>query len=142
TRNLAAALPPDLAFFLLFGSSTAATGGLGQADTAAAAAFLAAYAQNAARAGAPWPPVQAIGWGLFAWQTVTAPSPHLARELAADLPLTSLLEAPTAAALARRVEALTPRPAAPGPAEVERLLAEIESLSATEAEARLARALG
>jgi hypothetical protein len=78
------------------------------------------------------------GNSLLAIQIVS----RLSQELGVDLPLTSLLEAPTAAALARRVTELTPAALHPDPAAVERLLAEIESLSVEEAEARLARALG
>jgi acyl transferase domain-containing protein len=78
TRDLA------LDFFVLCGSHIAATGGFGQSDTCAAAAFLDAFAQAAA-AGAPGRFVQAIDWGYFRWQPVTAADPALAEQLRAGL---------------------------------------------------------
>jgi acyl carrier protein len=74
------------------------------------------------------------GNSLLAIQIVTRAN----AALGTDLPMAALLETPTIAELARRVEAS--RPVA-DEAELERLLAEIESLSADEAEARLAQEL-
>ena len=237
TLALAAAtrdLPLDA--FLLFGSNTAVTGGFGQATGSAVASFLDALAWRRAALGLP---AQAIDWGFFRWQVVTAPEllasldriaagglpqvvvstqdlealsaqldsldtgslgesaapgtahprpdltvPYveprteaeevLARiwsecfgldrvgvednffELAGnsllaiqivtranavlgtDLPMAALLETSTVAGLALRVEQSRP---VSEEAELERLLAEIESLSAAEAEARLAQEL-
>jgi len=74
------------------------------------------------------------GNSLLAIQIVTRAN----AALGTDLPMAALLEMPTIAELARRVEAS--RPVA-DEAELERLLAEIESLSVDEAEARLAQEL-
>jgi acyl carrier protein len=65
--------------FVLFGSNTAAVGGFGQSDTAAAAAFLDAFAQAREAAGDPF--TQAIDWGLFGWQPVTLDDPAIAAQL-------------------------------------------------------------
>jgi acyl transferase domain-containing protein/acyl carrier protein len=81
------------------------------------------------------------GNSLLAIQIVT----RISSELKVNLPMASLLEAPTVAELAARVEAGRPAPAAPEESlvesEMERLLREIESLSPEEAEAKLAREL-
>jgi acyl transferase domain-containing protein len=69
--------------FVLCGSNTAATGGFGQSDTAAAAAFCDAFAHARESAGAPF--TQAIDWGLFAWQPVTVDDEALAAQLRAGL---------------------------------------------------------
>ena len=69
--------------FVLFGSNTAAVGGFGQSDTAAAAAFLDAFAQAREAAGAPF--TQAIDWGLFGWQPVTIDDSAIAAQLRAGL---------------------------------------------------------
>ena len=69
--------------FALFGSSTVATGGFGQSDTAAAAAFLDAFAQAREAAGAPF--TQALDWGLFRWQPVSVDDPVIAEQLRAGL---------------------------------------------------------
>jgi hypothetical protein len=69
--------------FVLFGSNTAATGGFGQSDTAAAAAFLDAFAQAREAAGAPF--TQAIDWGLFRWQPVSVDDAAIAEQLRAGL---------------------------------------------------------
>jgi phthiocerol/phenolphthiocerol synthesis type-I polyketide synthase E len=69
--------------FVLFGSNTAATGGFGQSDTAAAAAFLDAFAQAREAAGASF--TQAIDWGLFSWQPLTMDDPAIAEQLRAGL---------------------------------------------------------
>jgi mycoketide-CoA synthase len=65
--------------FVLCGSSAAATGGFGQGDTAAAAAFLDAFAAAREAAGAPF--TLAIDWGLLRWQPVTVDDPALAAQL-------------------------------------------------------------
>jgi acyl carrier protein len=77
------------------------------------------------------------GNSLLAIQIVT----RISSELNVNLPMASLLEAPTVAELAARVEAGRPTPAAPVDSDMERLLREIESLSPEEAEAKLAREL-
>ncbi len=75
--------PLDL--LLLCGSSLGATGGFGQVDTSAAAAFLSAFAEAAmARPEPPAALVQAIDWGLFRWQPVTG-GDALSAQLAAGL---------------------------------------------------------
>jgi polyketide synthase 12 len=74
------------------------------------------------------------GNSLLAIQIVTRAN----AALGTDLPMAALLETPTIAELARRVEASRP---VTDEAELERLLAEIESLSVDEAEARLAQEL-
>jgi acyl transferase domain-containing protein len=72
------------------------------------------------------------GNSLLAIQIVTRAN----SALGTDLPMAALLESPTILELARRVEESRP---ISDEAELERLLAEIEALSAEEAEARLAR---
>ncbi len=81
------------------------------------------------------------GSSLLALQIVT----RLSGAFGVDVPMVALLESPTVAELAQRIDGLvSPATGAqstdPGdvdPAELERLLAEIESLSVTEAEQRL-----
>jgi acyl carrier protein len=86
------------------------------------------------------------GNSLLALQIVT----RLAGAFGVDVPMAALLEAPTVAELAQRIDRLVdPARGEPGDgqgtadpggldaAELERLLAEIEALSAEEAEARL-----
>jgi len=83
TLALAAAtrgLPLDA--FLLFGSSAAVTGGFGQATISAVASFLDALAWRRTAEGLP---AQAIDWGFFRWQAVTAPDPAIAEQLHAAL---------------------------------------------------------
>jgi amino acid adenylation domain-containing protein len=76
TRVLAEALADQsLDFFVLFGSNASVTGGFGQSDTAAGAAALDAFAE------ARGLPVQAIDWGFFRWQPVTAANPDMAAAL-------------------------------------------------------------
>ncbi|HVR95693.1 MAG TPA: beta-ketoacyl synthase N-terminal-like domain-containing protein [Thermoanaerobaculia bacterium] len=80
------------------------------------------------------------GNSLLAIQIVT----RISSELKVNLPMASLLEAPTVAELAARVEAdrsVHAAQAAPAETDMERLLREIESLSPEEAEAKLAREL-
>jgi polyketide synthase 12 len=74
------------------------------------------------------------GNSLLAIQIVTRAN----AALGTDLPMAALLETPTIAELARRVEASRP---VSEEEELGRLLAEIEGLSVDEAEARLAREL-
>jgi acyl carrier protein len=75
--------PLDL--LLLCGSSLGATGGFGQVDTSAAAAFLSAFAEAAmARPDPPAALVQTIDWGFFRWQPVGG-GDALATQLAAGL---------------------------------------------------------
>jgi pristinamycin I synthase-3/4 len=85
TRNLAAALARrPLDFFVLFGANAGVTGGFGQADTAAGAAFLDAFAQREESQDGKDDEnskIQAIDWGFFRWQPVTAPTPELAASL-------------------------------------------------------------
>ncbi|HVR09224.1 MAG TPA: KR domain-containing protein, partial [Thermoanaerobaculia bacterium] len=69
--------------FVLCGSNTAATGGFGQSDTAAAAAFMDAFANARESAGAPF--TQAIDWGLFAWQPIAVDDETIAAQLRAGL---------------------------------------------------------
>ena len=80
-----AAATEDMALdgFALFGSNTAATGGFGQSDTAAAAAFMDAFAHARESAGAPF--TQAIDWGLFAWQPIAVDDETIAAQLRAGL---------------------------------------------------------
>jgi acyl carrier protein len=88
------------------------------------------------------------GNSLLAIQIVT----RISQALQVDLSTASLLESPTVAGLAEEVERLRgPRPGEPqseeealaalDPAELERLLREIETLSPDEAESKLAREL-
>jgi acyl carrier protein len=76
-----------LDFLLLGGVNASVTGGFGQVDTCAASAFLDAFA--AAHSGRPGqekaPSVQAIDWGYFRWQPVTAADPAVAEQLRAAL---------------------------------------------------------
>src|SRR6185295_11462606 len=71
---------------VLFGSNASVTGGFGQADTTAAAAFQDAFAhaEGGSDAGLP---VQTIDWGFFRWQAVTAPTEALAATLREGLAL-------------------------------------------------------
>jgi acyl transferase domain-containing protein len=74
----------DLDFLLLAGVNASVTGGFGQVDTCAAAAFLDAYAwAHSGRDGAPF--VQTVDWGYFRWQPVTAADPAVAEQLRAAL---------------------------------------------------------
>jgi phthiocerol/phenolphthiocerol synthesis type-I polyketide synthase E len=85
------------------------------------------------------------GNSLLAIQIVT----RISQALEIDVATASLLEAPTVARLAAAIEGLRPEAslspeeelAAADPEELERLLLEIESLSLTEAEDKLAREL-
>jgi acyl transferase domain-containing protein/acyl carrier protein len=99
TLALAAAtrgLPLD--FFLLFGANALATGGLGQAATAAAGSFLTVFA--ASREGSA-PFTQAVGWDFFRWQPVNVADPALAAELRAGLEQIGITAAEYAAAFDR-----------------------------------------
>ena len=101
TLALAAAtrdLPLD--GFLLFGSNAVVTGGFGQATISAVAAFLDALAWRRAADGLP---VQAIDWGFFRWQAVTAPDPAIAEQLRAALATFGLAAADLAGSLDRIV---------------------------------------
>jgi len=92
TRVLAEALAGvPLDFCVLFGSNAGVTGGFGQADTAAGAAFLDAFAQAAdnkdGKDDGRAPRFQAIDWGFFRWQPLAAPTPELAAALEQGLAL-------------------------------------------------------
>jgi amino acid adenylation domain-containing protein len=93
TRALAAALAGlPLDFFVLFGTNAASTGGFGQADTAAGGAFLDTFAQAAEADPAGGFPVQAVDWGFFRWQPVTASVPEVAAALEEGLALYGITE--------------------------------------------------
>lgn len=68
----------DLDFLLLFSSIAGLTGGVGQANYAAANAFLDGYASYLRGRGRP---VTSIGWGVLADSGVVARSPELMRLL-------------------------------------------------------------
>jgi acyl transferase domain-containing protein len=89
-------LPLDA--FLLFGSSSAVTGGLGQAVTSGVSSFLDALAWRRAAEGLP---AQTIDWGFFRWQPVIAPDPAVAKELADVLATYGLTSRDVAASLDR-----------------------------------------
>ena len=93
--------------FVLFGSNTAATGGFGQSDTAAAAAFLDAFAQAREAAGAPF--TQAIDWGLFRWQPVSVDDPAIAEQLRAGLEAYGIGAADSARVLERALASRLPQ---------------------------------
>ncbi len=115
-----AGLPLDL--FVLCGSCAALTGGFGRTVATAAAAFVDAFAHASAAAAtaaassaatssaadpgpAALPVVQAIDWGLFAWQGVAAPSGQAAAALQAGVDLYGIRRGELGDALARVLDA-------------------------------------
>jgi len=96
-----------LDFFVLCGSNAAATGGFGQSDTAAAAAFLDAFAEAREAAGEVF--TQTIGWGLFRWHPVTVDDPALAAQLRAGLAEYGIAAGEAAGVFARALASRLPR---------------------------------
>jgi acyl carrier protein len=131
TLRLAAAvrhLPLDA--FLLFGAAAAATGGVGQVDTTAAAAFLDALARTAG------PNARAIDWGFFRWQPVSAADPALAEQLRAGLAVYGIA-APELTAIVDRVLAGALPQVVVSTQDLDAVLAQMDSLTAAKLAAGL-----
>jgi acyl carrier protein len=125
-------LPLDA--LLLFGSSAAATGGVGQVDTTAAAAFLDALARTAG------PNARTIDWGFFRWQPVSAADPALAEQLRAGLAAYGIA-APELIAVVDRVLAGTLPQVVVSTQALDAVLAQMDSLTAAKLAAGLAAGL-